>query len=170
MEYSKPIFQNKLKELLIEFFEEIKAENWFGKEREMVSRFAFSKLVKNVGCCDEFFDSAQIGIEVRVEQNPADDINLKQKNEVCKDLIIWQKPNQTFWSNPNIPLCIMQWKHNFHVPYMQDILWLKQFTQINPSCFGIALNIDLDNERKRQLQLNATLIQSGSVTENWINM
>ena len=101
--YSK--LKQELNRMLLECFSEMKIEKWFGKEREMINRFVFSKLVKNLGCCKEFYDPAQIGIEVRVKQIRVG------KNEVCKDLVIWKYPSQTVWSEEKVPLCIIEWKH-----------------------------------------------------------
>ncbi len=46
--------KDHIRRMLLEFIHEIEAAKWQGKERELVSHFAFSKLVKNVGCCPEF--------------------------------------------------------------------------------------------------------------------
>ncbi|MBT8319251.1 MAG: hypothetical protein KJP01_03900 [Gramella sp.] len=150
-----------LKHKLTEFFYEIQQNEWYGKERELVSRFAFSKLVSNINSTPEFYDPAQIGIEVRVKQIEG----IKKKEFVCKDLIIWKQPNSTAWTKHNIPIVIMEWKHNNGQPYNKDIQWLEEYTSINKSCFGIALNIDT----KFKFQLSATLIENGRIKEeNWL--
>jgi hypothetical protein len=146
------MFQQHIFRMLNEFIVEIKNEQWFGKERELVSRFAFSKLVKNVGCCEELFDPAQIAIEVRVKQ-----IKENGKKEVCKDLIIWSQPNQTVWGDHNFPLCIMEWKHRNKLPYEYDVDWLEKYTASYENCFGIALNV----ENEGQYQLKAVLVERG---------
>jgi hypothetical protein len=138
--------------MLNEFIIEIKNEQWFGKERELVSRFAFSKLIKNIGCCEQLFDPAQIAIEVRVKQ-----ITENGKKEVCKDLIIWSQPNQTVWGKYNVPLCIMEWKHRNKLPYEYDIDWLEKYTSVYKDCFGIALNV----ENEGNYQLKAVLVEDG---------
>jgi hypothetical protein len=153
------ILKTELLRMLLEFINEIEKEKWFGKERELVSRFVFSKLVKNVGCCSEFFDTAQIGIEVRVKQIA------KGKDAVCKDLIIWRKSNQTYWSKENVPLCIMEWKHGNKKPSKYDIDWLQSYTKLHPACFGVALNI----ENTTDYELKAVLIANGEIEDgNWI--
>ncbi len=150
-----------LKNILTDFFSEIQKDEWVGKERELVSRFAFSKLVSNINSIPEFYNPAQIGIEVRVKQTPG----LNKKEFVCKDLIIWKEPNSTAWTTNNIPLVIMEWKHNNGEPYKNDITWLEEYTDLNKSCFGIAVNIDT----KKQYQLTATLIEKGkTIEENWL--
>lgn len=154
------MLKEELKRMLLEFIEEIKNEKWFGKERELVSRFAFSKLVKNVNCCSEFYDTGQVGIEVRVEQVTAG------KKEVCKDMIIWRRANQTVWSSNSAPLCIIEWKHGQQEPFQYDIDWLKEYTQKYSECFGIALNV----ENKKDYIMKAVLIENGEIIDNdWIN-
>ncbi|PTX43530.1 hypothetical protein C8P64_2058 [Christiangramia gaetbulicola] len=150
-----------IKRLLIEFFEEIQIEKWPAKERELVSRFAFSKLVKNTNKESEFYDPAQIGLEVRVEQIKGEN----RKEFVCKDLIIWKEPNSNAWTEFNVPKVIMEWKHNNSQPSKYDIDWLKEYTKLNGECFGIAINIDTN----KKLKLTATLIHKGEIKEeNWL--
>ena len=156
--YSK--LKLELNRMLLEYFSEIKMERWFGKEREIINRFVFSKLVINLRCCKEFYNPAQIGIEVRVNQVKVG------KNKVCKDLVIWKYPNQTIWSEEKVPLCIMEWKHQNREPSEYDIEWLKAYTSINANCFGIALNINNNTE----YTIKAVLIENGEVIDSdWIN-
>lgn len=150
-----------LKKLLTEFFFEIQQDGWFGKEREMVSRFAFDKLVSNTNSIPEFYSASQIGLEVRVKQLLGDN----RKEFVCKDLILWKEPNSTAWTKNNVPLVIMEWKHNNGKPYKNDINWLAEYIDINKSCFGIAINIDT----KKEYKLTATLLKKGKAKEeNWL--
>jgi hypothetical protein len=153
------MLKEELKRMLQEFIKEIEDDKWFGKERELVSRFTFSKLVKNIGCCPEFYDASQLGIEVRVKQV------VEGKKEVCKDMLIWKTPNQTAWSEDNVPACIIEWKHRNKIPHQYDVDWLKEYTKKHPSCFGIALNVENENE----YLLKAVLIEAGEVVDNnWI--
>ena len=154
------VFQKELNRMFLEFITEIQKEKWFGKERELVSRFVFSKLIKNIGCCKEFTDPEQIGIEVRVKQIKSG------KNEICKDLVIWKYRNQTIWSKDNTPICIIEWKHNNKEPSKYDMDWLKSFTKKFSSCFGIAVNV----ENEREYKINAVLIECGKIyDENWLS-
>gem|GEM_PF-3003790 len=154
------MLEQHLKRMFTEFFAEIKAEGWFGKEREMVSRFAFTKLVKNIGCCNDLYDSGQIGVEVRVNQ-----VIVPGKKEVCKDMVIWKIPNQTAWSKAPVPLWIIEWKHGNKKPSQYDIDWLKKYTGTHPDCLGIALNV----ESKREYSLEAVLLKQGEIVDaNWV--
>lgn len=143
--------QNELRQLISAFFIDVKKEHWFGKEREMISRFAFTHLIKS-----KLLSPEQIGIEVRVKQ-----VNTGGKKEVCKDLIIWKYPNQTVWSKENTPLCIMEWKHGNKKPSISDINWLRRFSKKHPACFGIAINI----ENKPYYAIQATMIENGQITD-----
>ena len=146
--------------MLLEFIHEIETAKWQGKERELVSHFAFSKLVKNVGCCPEFQDVAQIANEVRVKQ-----VKGRSKENVCKDMMIWKKDGQTFMVKKAIPVCILEWKHRLKEPYPFDVAWLCDYTREHPECFGIALTV----ENESRYRLRAILIENGSVTDpNWI--
>lgn len=149
--------------MLTEFFLEIQKENWPAKEREIISRFAFSKLVKNTDQCPKFYDPAQLGIEVRVKQIFGEN----KKEFVCKDLIIWKDPNSTAWTQNNLPIVIMEWKYNNKAPSEYDIDWLKNFTQENQSCIGIAVNID----NTPNYMLKALLIEKGSIKDmDWLQL
>lgn len=150
---------NAVKQALIRFIEEIKMENWFGKEREIISRFAFTNLLEQTVT---IIQPSQIGIEVRVRQ-----ITGKGKKEVCKDLVIWKFPFQTVWSKQSsVPMMIIEWKHNQGTPNQIDIEWLKQYTFMNSDCIGVAVNVDTNPEYR----LVASLINNGVVKEEkWID-
>jgi hypothetical protein len=154
-------FDELLRAKLINFIKEIESEGWFGKERELLNRFVFNNLAKIIKDGSPFFSLAQIGIEVRVKQAIEGG-----KKEVCKDLVIWRQPNQTVWTEDNVPLCIIEWKHRNKVPYTEDINWLKKYTEINPGCIGVALNIETEPVYK----LDAVLIKKGDILrEDWIH-
>jgi len=151
--------ESEIRRMLVEFIKEMELENWFGKEREIVSRFVFSKLLRNIGCCPEFNSQEQVGIEVRVKQVQAG------KTEVCKDLVIWRYPNQTVWNSPEPPLCIIEWKHRNKKPFKDDVDWLCKYTSKFPDCAGIAVNVE--NEGRYALQ--AVLVKNGAVYDpSWI--
>jgi hypothetical protein len=160
------MLKEELRRMLLEFIHEMQQENWFGKEREIVSRFAFSKLIKNIGCCEAFYDAAQIGIEMRVKQVAQAEQGKSVKKEVCKDLMIWQFPNQTRWSDPDYPNCIIEWKHKNKAPSEYDITWLKAYTKTYPDCFGIALNVENENA---VYKISGVLISNGEIEDaHWL--
>jgi hypothetical protein len=150
----------ELRRMLLEFLSEIEAARWQGLERELVSHFAFSKLVRNIGCCKEFYDTAQIAIEVRVKQ-----VAGRSKENVCKDMIIWPQSGQTFRQPGAVPLCVIEWKHRLKEPYPYDIEWLQDYTREHPECFGIALTV----ETEKYYRMRAALVENGHVSERqWI--
>jgi len=147
---------------IISFFTTIKNEKWFGKEREIISRFAFSNLLDLVNADARFYSPGQIGIEVRVKQ-----IDDSGKKEVCKDLVVWKFPYQTAWSQDNSPLLIVEWKCNNKNIFKGDADWLEEYVRQNPATIGIAVNID----NKGEYSLKAALIENGKpVDMEWINL
>jgi hypothetical protein len=130
--------KDHIRRMLLEFMDEIEQDQWKGKEREIVSRFTFSKLIKNVGCCSEFHHAGQICIEGRVFQ-----VTGTSKTHVCKDMVFWKQPFQTIFDTPApVPLGIIEWKHRLKEPSDYDCDWLKKYTRKNPDCFGIALTVE----------------------------
>ena len=159
------MLEEHLKRMLLQFQSEIKAEKWFGKEKELKSRFAVTILAQNIGCCEQFQHPGQIGIDVRVKQIKEE--GKRQKPDVAKDLIIWQTPHQTVWHDDHVPLCIIEWKDDDKSISNYDINWLKSYTARYPGCFGIAVNV---GTRKRDYQLQAALIKNGElIDKEWIN-
>lgn len=143
-----------LDKALLEFMDEIQQEKWIGKERELISRFVFTKLIELAGKHPLFVSPAQIGIEVRVKQ-----VKGFEKEFVCKDLIIWKDKNQTVWSKDNVPLFILEWKHNNGKPSKYDVEWLKKYTAEHPDCIGITLNVQTTPE----YALSTVTVESGAV-------
>jgi hypothetical protein len=60
-----------IRESLQVFVADIAGSVWWGKEREALSLFAFSHLIHRCSPETALFDPGQIGLEVRVVQNPA---------------------------------------------------------------------------------------------------
>ena len=149
-------FKALINKALVEFVGEIQQEKWFGKERELISRFAFTKLIRLTGKHPLFIDPAQVGIEVRVQQ-----VKGFEKEFVCKDLIIWKDKNQTAWSKDNVPMFILEWKHNNGEPSKYDIEWLKKYTTEHPDCVGMAINVQTSPE----YSLSVVMVESGAITE-----
>lgn len=154
----------KIKKSLEQFLDEVNQEKWYGKERELINRFVFNHLINMVEINSDFYSPAQIAIESRVKQIKS--ITGRNKKEVCKDLVIWQKPNQTVWADGANPLLIMEWKFGNGGLYSDDIEWLEKFTRDNQSTTGIAINIDIDEV----YSIKAALIYQGKIIDkSWIN-
>ncbi|HEY4658901.1 MAG TPA: hypothetical protein VIH11_05280 [Gemmatimonadaceae bacterium] len=85
----------------------------FVRERELVSLFAFGPLLAVVHSDGELFDARQIGIEVAVPQRPSWP-GERLKVDVCKDLVIWERPEMTCWGPDGahrlFPRAVLEWK------------------------------------------------------------
>lgn len=142
---------------LVEFFDNVKKNKWYGKEREAVSLFAFDNLIKKICPNSILFDPAQIGIEVRVPIT-----SLNKKKEVCKDLVIWPNPNMNVWDlnkNPvNQPRTIIEWKvlpNNIKEKPLKndlhDIAWIKEFSKNKRNFIGFLVTLDVTNHKYKLL-------------------
>jgi len=158
------------------FFKIIKTERWFGKEREIVSRFAFTNLLNLVKPNTKLYSPGQIGIEMRIKG--VEGIN--KKPEVCKDLLIWKFPYQTVWSEDKAPIVIIQWKHwkkdnepKKDLEYKEDIEFLQGYVK-NHDTVGIAVKIKIREPKigipkeDDDYSLEAALIEKGRVVMQWI--
>ena len=100
-----------LKKSLTQFVNGIIEDGWYGKEREAISLYAFGTLINFCKPGTILDAPAQIGIEVRVPKPTRRDSksscldpqrSQRPKNEVMKDLVIWQAPGMT-WLSTNLP-------------------------------------------------------------------
>jgi hypothetical protein len=140
---------------------------WIGRERELVSLFAFGHLLPQVHPDSVMFDPRQIAIECGVLQtlfapgNPRD--KKPNKKYVCKDVVIWPRPGMTCWSDSleaiHVPLAIVEWKRlGFGKPVAatsdishdaHDVAWLSSYTARFPECIGYSVTLarTLNGER-----------------------
>ena len=146
---------------LTDFTNGVFADEWWGKEREAVSLFAFGYLIKHCRPGSILYDPAQIGIEVRVPK--AD--GLGKKTEICKDLVIWLRPGLTCWSEKGWPLAILEWKANQPKVFANDVAWLSAFSAKRPTFTGYAVCLDL---KQRHFRLSCTRIQQQHVQHEWL--
>jgi hypothetical protein len=133
----------------------INDQQWYGRENEAVSLYAFGFLQKECTEKGLLYDPTQIGIEVGAADTPK-----SQNSQVRKDLVIWRIPGANRWypANPRSePLAIMEWK--VWRPEMSrrpscryDIAWLSQHCRSHPKTVGYAVLLDL-TEHSRELTL-----------------
>jgi hypothetical protein len=159
------------------FFHDISETGWRGREREMVSLFAFGHLLQFCGPQNALFDPAQIGIEVAVPQ-----LNDRRgrKENVCKDLVIWPKPKMTCWDSTKhsriFPASVLEWKTlnpNDATPgrklklkeFNTDVDWLMQTSKNLSDFTGFAILIDCGDVHPTLL---AARVSRGQVEENWL--
>lgn len=163
-------FADTIRQSLEECFDHIRVSGWKGRERELVSLYAFSFLQKHCALDTIFHDPGQIAIECAVMQ-----VTDGGKERVCKDLLIWPKPHMTVWSSPDdAPLLIMEWKARgtntvteagMKNALRADVEWLKTYTAKHPATLGITVGIDVTPERQ---SIIANMVDGNTVTENWL--
>lgn len=131
------LIEDKLREL--DVF--LKQEEWYGREAEVVNLFCNSFLSKSIPI-------SRIGIEVSVKQISGSN----RKKLVRKDLVIWEKENQTVWDSKgnvvNNPQVIIEWKVNSLSKCQVDIEWLKEYTKIYPNITGYSVCAFIKKSRK----------------------
>jgi len=154
-----------VKRSLTAFTEHVDRTHWYGKEREMVSYYAFGFLVKECRAGSALFDPAQIAIESRVPQIEGP----KRKKQVCKDVCIWSEPGQNCWDADHkstvAPMLIMEWKYNTSKIFAYDQDWLEQYSFAREDFIGLCVSLDL---RKDRIRLNTAVVRNGISTTDWL--
>jgi hypothetical protein len=159
-----------LRQSLTDCFEHICISKWKGRERELVSLYAFSFLQKHCAPDSVLYDSGQIAIECAVTQ-----VTEGGKALVCKDLLIWPQPNMTTWSFPETrPLVIMEWKARgmntvsdtaMTKAIRSDVAWLSSYITKHPETLGIAIGVDVTPEKQT---MTAHMVHTEGVNDNWL--
>jgi hypothetical protein len=88
----------------------------------------------------------QLGIEVAVKQLQREG----GKALVRKDLVIWNRPNETVWVNGNPvndPAAVVEFKVNDHKKCAPDLQWLVEYTQKHPNVLGYSVCGFLEEDR-----------------------
>lgn len=110
----------------------LRETSWYGRENELVNLFAHQFLASGE------VHPAQLGIEVAVKQLRREG----GKALVRKDLVIWNRPNETVWVNGtpvNDPAAVVEFKVNDHEKCAPDIQWLTEYTQKYPRVLGYSV-------------------------------
>ena len=153
-----------VRESLIQFVKGIMEDDWYGKEREAVSLYAFGALITFCRPGTILHAPAQIGIEVRVPKPSSS----YRKAEVTKDVVIWQAPGMTCWDHErkprNYPLAVIEWKVNDFKAQEHDIRWLTDFTG-NCSTVGYAVALNL---KASAPSLRCDRFAAGIREERWL--
>ena len=151
---------------------------WRGRERELVSLFAFQHLLRIGAASRPALKPGQIGIEVAVPQHTPH-AGRHRKANVCKDLVIWPTERTTTWMDSSgtlaYPLAIIEWKTLNDVGAHErvaakrreakaDAEWLKRATAVAPTMRGYAILVDL---RRRPVVLLCRIFDSGRPAGEW---
>ena len=155
------IVAGSLSDLIADIF----SDGWIGRERELVSLFAFGYVAKRCRPGSFFHDPTQIGIEVAVPQIPGE----RRKPQVCKDLVIWPEPRMTCWDQDHRPVhypaVIIEWKANRTKIDVRDVDWLQEYSGSRDEFLGYAVCVDL---RARRFKLACDRVHCGQVQTLWM--
>jgi len=143
-----------------DFLADIRNKGWFGREREAISLFVFSQLIKHI-------IHTRIMIEGAVPQ-----LKTLGKELVCKDIVIWEKPYMTCWNKgqklTNYPLAIMEWKVDIsgkNKPpdkfVRDDIKWLAKYSSEKDNITGYSFYLDINSTGK---PAHLTIIKDGIIS------
>lgn len=134
----------------------LKSRPWRGKEHDCVNLFAHKFLFEKIAPNAPVHTASQIRIECGLKQPTNGNYN---KPAARKDLIIWEDPEQTCWSEVwepvNIPKAVMEWKVKFRPKPKKEIFnshddqWIKLFTEEHPDCIGYVVTVDLASEPRK---------------------
>lgn len=143
---------------------EIRLKQWYGKEREALSYYAFAYLAKACKRGTELHDPGQIAIESRIPGGP-----LNAKKEVCKDLAIWSKSGENCWDEKHestrYPLVVMEWKAGSNRFSTYDLEHLVSLCGQAPCMVGIAVTFVVGDKP----MLRAALVENGTVNDDWLS-
>ena len=156
-------FDCVVEETLDAFAAEVLNTDWCGKEHDWVNRYAHGCLLKRCSPGSEFFDPAQLAIEVgvpqpsKMEPGSSPPVRRFTAAAVRRDLVVWREPGQTCWSADwnavNHPLAILEWKvhrprrKNRDQPHERK--WLTSYSREHPAVYTFAVEVRLDEVPKR---------------------
>jgi hypothetical protein len=155
---------------------DVAGSTWWGKEREAISLFAFSHLMRECHPGTALFDPGQIGIEVRVKQTPKP---VPSKELVTKDIVIWPKPRMTVWNEErrpvNWPLAVLEWKVRRApepeplVSFTDDLKWLRDYTGIHQYALGFCVSVGVWNPlpNSRRVDVLCVKVEKGKEGRPW---
>jgi hypothetical protein len=136
-----------LNEALESFSEWLKTAEWWGKEHDCINLFAHKFLFEKIEPGAAIEDPTQVCIECSLRRPE------KFKNPAAvKDLVIWQRPLQTTWSETwepiHSPKAVMEWKvFRDRLPKAifdrHDEDWVSSYTEEQTGSFGYVVSVDL---------------------------
>ena len=154
-----------IRESLESLVSDVFAGVWYGREREVVSLYAFGHLQTLCRESSILHHPAQIALDGAVPQLPGPG----RKRLVCKDVVIWPVPRMTCWNEDrqpvNYPIAIVQWKVNRPQVSPGDVKWLCRFSAARERFVGYAVCLDLE---QRRFRLSCTRVHNGAAWEDWL--
>ena len=155
------LVESSLRDLIVQVFE----NDWIGRERELVSLYAFGCLLDHCKPGSFLHHPSQIGIEVAVPQLPGE----RRKAQVCKDLIIWPAPRMTCWDTHRRavkhPAVVIEWKADRTKVDSRDVAWLREYSKSRRDFLGYAVCVD---SRARKFKLACARVHDGQVQPAWL--
>jgi len=161
-----PTLEQTVRTSLNEFAQFLSDTTWRGRERELISLYAFGFLRKHCKPKSVLHDPTQIGIEVAVPQIPRPNA----KPQVSKDLVIWKNPGMTCWDShgkpTRHPLAILEWKVGSRKGMKGDLKWLSEYSKERKGFVGFAIFCSASPS----VSLKVTLVRRGRVTDGWLTL
>jgi hypothetical protein len=142
-------------------------KDWRGREREVISLYAFGFLGPLCREKSALHHPTQIGIEVAVPQLQLP--GKRRKTLVCKDLVLWSEPYMTCWekeNNERYLMAIMEWKIGKTQKLSNDEEWLQEYSANRKNFSGYSVLI---NPKGLQTTLFVSLARNGWLRKGWIH-
>jgi hypothetical protein len=155
-----------IRESLLALAEFLSKNDWRGREREVVSLYAFGFLVPRCRAGGPLHDPTQIGLDVAVRQLAGEG----RKYLVCKDLVLWGEPASTCWDESGeavrAPMAILEWKARTNKINQHDEKWLLDYSKFVKGFIGYAVSI---NSNKALTSIMVSRANGGVLEKDWIN-
>jgi hypothetical protein len=132
------------------FVDDIVREEWQGKERDCVNRFAMGYLVD--ACYTKRVPFLKHPTQISIEMPIGKPDTVGIKKSLSKDLVIWRKPWASCWDkdwSPSLaPLAVIEWKvsrgSKGGKKAEHEKAWLRDFATSNHRSVGYAVSLRFD--------------------------
>ena len=159
-----------LRDALPQFIAKIEQDDWQGKERDCVNRFAMGYLVPACGKHPFLQHPTQIGVEMSVRQ-PS---RVGARPTAPKDLVIWRERWPRLWDDEEkavlAPLAVLEWKVSRGAKggrdTTHDTKWLRGFAKSNPKSVGYSIAVRF-REAGQHCHLSVCRFVRDKHTLNW---
>lgn len=146
---------------------------WWGKEHDLVNRYAHGFLMEHCSPKSVLKHPTQICIEVGVAQ-PKHKLFLRKAAR--KDLVIWPQPWMSCWDESfepvNHPIAVLEWKVRRNAKDLRcdshDEAWLKAFARRHPDFVGYAVTVNRTRPADRKMCV--TRFQQRDIDRRWLTL